>query len=219
MRAPYKCSRCGLLNPMGTTTCMSCGASLTGVIPTQPAVSPIVAPTNSGVSSPVPVPNGVSAFAAFGWKTLDGRVIHVDVHTATPDPRWGRLFVKVALLGAAVYLYGVAILVALSFLFVVSWLFSKILPQGLLSGVAVQVISFLLTRRLMGPMANVPVRDVRLRDSSGDEHLVRLKGHLVLGSVAVGDEIIAEGWERKGMLLFRRGFNKRIGTAINIKPQ
>lgn len=141
------------------------------------------------------------------------------MHTATPDPRWGRLFVKVALLGAAVYLYGVAILVALSFLFVVSWLFSKILPQGLLSGVAVQVISFLLTRRLMGPMANVPVRDVRLRDSSGDEHLVRLKGHLVLGSVAVGDEIIAEGWERKGMLLFRRGFNKRIGTAINIKPQ
>jgi len=138
---------------------------------------------------------------------------------APPDPHWERFLLKVALLGAAVYYYGSVIPVGLAALLLLCWVISKILPQGLLSGVAVQVISFLLTRRLIGPLATVPVRDVRLRDSSGEEHLVRLKGQLVSGSIAVGDEIVAEGWERNGMILFRRGFNKRIRAAIRIKPR
>ena len=96
------------------------------------------------------------------------------------------------------------------------WLLSKV---PFLSAVSVQVVSFLLTRRLMGPMANVPVRDIRIRDSAGQEFLVRIKGQLTSGSVSVGDDVLVEGWDRNGMLLFRRGFNKRIRTAIKVKHQ
>jgi hypothetical protein len=141
------------------------------------------------------------------------------MYMARPDFQWGRFLIKLAVLGAGVYYYGMVILVALAALLVFAWLLSKILPQGLLSGVAVQVISFTLTRRLMGPMANVPVRDIRVRDASGQETLVRMKGQLTSGSVSVGDDILAEGWERSGMLLFRRGYNKRIRADIRIKPQ
>lgn len=141
------------------------------------------------------------------------------MYMAKPDFRWGRFLIKLAVLGAAVYYYGLIILLALGALLVFAWLVSKILPQGLLSGVAVQVISFMLTRRLVGPMANVPVRDIRVRDASGQETLVRMKGQLTSGSVSVGDDILAEGWERNGMLVFRRGYNKRIRAEIRIKPQ
>lgn len=104
-------------------------------------------------------------------------------------------------------------------LLALAWLLSKILPQNFLSSIAVQIISFLLVRKLVGPIANVPVRDIRVRDSAGQEFLVRLKGQLTSGSVSKGDDVIVEGWDRHGMLLFRRGYNKRIRTAIKIKRQ
>jgi len=157
---------------------------------------------------------------ALGWKTLDGRAIHIEpTYLATPDPAWDRFVLKLAILGAAVYYSGPALLVTLALVLGFFWLISRILPQSLFTGVATQVVSFLLTRRLMGPLASVPVRDVRLRDASGEEYLVRLKGHLISGSVTVGDEIVAEGWERNGMLIFRRGYNKRIRAAIKVRPQ
>ena len=69
----------------------------------------------------------------------------------------------------------------------------------------------------MGPRADIPVRDIRLRDPAGQEHLVRIKGDLLSGSVAVGDDIDAGGYDRHGTLMFRRGMNKRIGTAIRVR--
>jgi len=141
------------------------------------------------------------------------------MYMAKPDFQWGFFLVKLAILAAAVYYYGPILLLALAALLVFAWLFSKILPQGLLSGVAVQVISFMLTRRLMGSSANTPVRDIRVRDASGQETLVRIKGQLVSGSVSVGDDILVQGPERGGMLAFRRGYNKRIRTDIRVKRQ
>lgn len=168
---------------------------------------------------PAPAASG-SVSGTFGWTTLDGRVILVEpIYLAKPDFHWGRFLTKLLLLGSAVYFLGFLILIALGALLILAWLLHFLLPGGMLSGIAVQLISFMLTRRLMGPMANVPVRDFRLRDSSGQEHLVRLKGQLLAGSIAVGDEVIAEGWNRSGMLLLRRGFNKRLGAALKIKPE
>jgi hypothetical protein len=141
------------------------------------------------------------------------------MYLAQPDRQWGRLLVKLGVLAAGVYYYGPLILIVLAVLLVLAWLLSKIFPQGLLSGVAIQVISFMLTRRLVGPIANVPVRDVRVRDASGQETLVRVKGQLTSGSISVGDDILAEGWERGGMILFRRGYNKRISADIKIRRQ
>ncbi len=228
---------------MGTTVCQACGASLTGAVPPSgkgPPPGVIAAPppqtvqaraaqaqpgvpTQAGTTLATPgVPTSsasqTSALSPFGWRSFDGRVIQAEpMYMATPDLRWGRLLLKLAIYGAAVYYFGIAILLAFAAFLVLIWLMSKVLPQGLLTGVAIQVISFLLTRKLLGPIANVPVRDIRLRDGGGQELLIRMKGQLTSGSVAVGDDIVAEGWERSGMLLFRRGYNKRIRAAITLR--
>jgi len=227
---------------MGTTTCQACGNGLTGIVPpigkgpppTLMSVPPNpVLKTQNSPSSPVHAnttkqftPSANAAQSAnsvpgpLGWCSINGRVIHVEpMYMAMPDFLWGRFLVKLAVIGASVYYLGFVILVALGVLLILAWLASKILPQGLLSGVAVQVISFMLTRRLMGPIANVPVRDIRVRDASSQETLVRMKGQLTAGSVSVGDDLVVEGWDRGGMLLFRRGYNKRIRTDIKIKTQ
>lgn len=239
MRTPYKCLRCGLVNPMGTTSCQACGASLTGVSPAPgkgPPPNVMATPPSARMirSSPMPTPSsppvavqgtaggtqavaGTSALSLFGWRSLDGRVIQVEpIYMANPDFHWARLFAKLAILGAAVYYYGLLILIVLGVFLVLMWLLSKV---PFLSAIGIQVVSFLLTRRLMGPMANVPVRDIRVRDSAGQEFLIRMKGQLNSGSVSVGDDVVVEGWDRNGMLHFRRGYNKRVRTAIKVKHQ
>jgi len=126
---------------------------------------------------------------------------------------------KIAILAGMIYYFGVMILVVLAMFLALAWLVSKILPMGLLTGISMQVFSFLLTRRLMGPLPTVPVRHIRVRDSAGQEYLVQMKGQLVSRNASVGDEVVVEGWMRSGTLHFRRGFNKRINAAIRIKAQ
>ena len=157
-------------------------------------------------------------FAAFGQATLDGRVTQVDAtYMSQPDFKVWPLILKVVLLAAAAYYFGAVILIALGVSLLVLWLISKLLPAGLITGVAVQVISFVLTRRLMGPVASIPTRDVRIRDANGQDHLVRLKGHLQSGSISVGDEVTITGWRRSGTLVAIGGFNRRVNARIVLK--
>jgi hypothetical protein len=152
---------------------------------------------------------------SLGWMSLTGRVIQVEaIYMATPDFPWTSFLIKLGLVSAAIYYYGVILLVALVLFLLLMWMVSKV---PFLSTLTTQVLGFMLTRRLMGPVANVPVRDIRVRDSSGIEHLVRIKGQLTSGAVAVGDDVTVEGWNRGGMLLFRRGYNQRVRTAIKVK--
>jgi len=142
---------------------------------------------------------------------------------AKPDFRWGLLLFKLILLAGIVHYFARAAFLFIVVLLIVVWLACKcltfIFPQALVTGVASQIIGFVLTRRLIGGSASVPVRDVRVLDASGQQFLVRLKGHLKSGNLAVGDEVIAKGWMRRGTLLFRRGFNKRINAAIRVKAE
>jgi len=248
VRTPYKCLSCRLVNPMGSLTCQACGASLTGSAPpdaagtsppsrsrvasslpaqptagslgalSKPAASPIAAGAThaSGASS------GLSALDPFGWTSLDGRVVHVEpLYMGTPDFRWRRLLLTLAIAGWAVYacslLCGVLLLAMLALLLLVVRMVGRMFRGGFLSAVAVRVASFVLTRRLLGPAATVPIRDCRVRDSNGDETLVRMKGQLTSGSLTVGDDVHVEGLRRGGILLFRRGYNNRIRAEIRVK--
>jgi len=227
---------------MGSTTCQACGASLTGSTAPQVKGPPpiIMAAPSSTTAAPQSQPRvrtvqsqqtsvstasalatnaqSTSAAGLFGWRTLDGRVIQVEpIYMGAADFRWDRLLVKIALLGTAIYFFGVAILAVFAILLVLLWLISKIMPKNFVSGVAVQVVSFMLTRRLVGPVTNVPIRDIRIRDSANQEFLVRLKGQLISGSISVGDDVVLAGWDRGGTVIFKRGFNKRIRTDIRIK--
>jgi hypothetical protein len=139
------------------------------------------------------------------------------LYTGTPDSRWSLFLLKLSVVGAAMYYYGTLLLVLIALVMAIGWLLARVFRGGFLSAVAVQVTSFMLTRRLLGPVANVPIRDFRVRTSGGQETLVRMKGQLVSGGLAVGDDVHLEGWERGGTLLFRRGYNNRIRAEIRVK--
>jgi hypothetical protein len=234
LRLPYKCLRCGLVNPMGSVACQSCGNTLTGGV-AKPSAAPAhvntkIPMTSSQQTSMVGGQLVTSATSSqglpsissvlVGAETIDGRVIQVDaMYLQKPDTQWGSILLKLLIYGATVYYFGFKIIIPIAALWLVLWLISKILPKGLLTGVAVQVLSFLLTRKMMGPAANVPVRDVRVRDASGIDHLVRVKGHLVAGSLSVGDEVIVEGRNRNDTFICRRGHNKSINTAIALSQR
>jgi hypothetical protein len=165
-----------------------------------------------------PAPRKVSALEPFGWRSVDGRVIQVEpIYMGTPDSRWGLFAVKLAVVCGLVYYYGALLLWVIILFVAVGWLLGKVFKGGFLSAVAVQVTSFILTRRLVGNVASVPIRDFRIREGSGNETLVRMKGQLVSGGVTVGDDVHVEGWERAGMLLFRRGYNNRVRAEIRVK--
>ncbi len=155
-----------------------------------------------------------------GAGTLDGRVTQVDaMYMQKPDMRWDLILLKLVVYAAIVWYFGLAVLIPIVALWLLLWIISLVMPRGLMTGVAVQVLSFMLTRKIMGPNANIPVRDLRLRDSNGVEHLVRMKGHLKTGSVTVGDDISLQGVSKNGTFYCRRGFNKRINSAIELSQK
>jgi hypothetical protein len=152
---------------------------------------------------------------------LEGQVIHIEPsYMARPDFSWGWFFVKLALFGIAFLVFGpFVIAVALALTIASSLLipFGRRRGPGFFSSIASQVVGFFLTSKLLGPKADVPVRDVRLRDMSGNEHLIRLKGELIAGNMNVGDEVAIEGYDRMGTLTAVRGLNKRTRSEIRIK--
>jgi hypothetical protein len=217
---------------MGSATCQSCGNTLTGGVaaPTQsqpafvgqaPRTPPVQAPRPTvavtvATTSPVASPARPSPSTG----VLDGRVVQVDaMYMQTPDPQWGLLLLKLAVYGLIIYLFGKIIAIAVAILWLLLWLISKALPRGMASGVATQVLSFMLTRRIMGPAANIPVRDIRVRDANGLDHLARLKGHFRVGNVSVGDQVSLQGRFKDGTFLCKRGFNARINSAIELSQR
>lgn len=228
-----RCPRCGLANTLATATCRSCGQSL--------AVGAVV-PVARG-SSRVPVSHAPPAVAAHGtsvaraggggaswwrpnWRVVQGRVINVDApYMAGRETDWGMLALKAFLVSVLALLLGPIIIGAALGLFVVWLMFSLFFPKrggghpGILSNAFSHGIGYLFSKRLNRAAADVPVRDVRVRDAGGAEHLVRLRGDIVSGGVNVGDDIVAEGPNRGGTLLFRRGWNSRINSEIRLRER
>ena len=80
-----------------------------------------------------------------------------------------------------------------------------------------QLLGALFSAKLFGKEKQIQVRDVRLRDSHLQEHVVRFRGELRAGQVAVGDEIEIWGKNRGGTIMARWGYNFRTRTRISVK--
>jgi hypothetical protein len=172
-----------------------------------PSVVP--APVAPGRSSHVPTGEGDPGAHSnwFGWITLRGTVIHLDtLYTIPPPTSWIRILL-------ALIVFPVVVPFVLAF-----WLATRILfPR---SGRPLDITNLLLlcfTLSRTGPRSQVPVRDLRLRDSSGNEHSVRMMGHLVAGGVNVGDDVTLSGFSRGGTLKVRQGINHRTRSAIRVR--
>lgn len=235
-----RCPRCGLVNTAGIASCKACGLSLGpasggAASAAPPAIGPLLTiPTAVHTSNPTAgspgaaLPVRVSAAGGsapasilaslLGWTTFSGVVLHVDPpYMARPEFSWPRFLVK----GGLLVLFFPLILGVVVGAFVISAISSVLgfgrRGPGFISGLASQVIGFFLTSKLLGPKADVPVRDVRLRDSGGNEHLVRIRGEVTIGNVNPGDDVTVEGFNRGGTLMFWRGRNHRTNSEIRVK--
>lgn len=153
------------------------------------------------------------------WQRLSGTAIHVDpVYMSKPQK--GLLGHLLSVVLALAFLPLVLALV-IAFYFISMSLslsgFGNKGRPGFLSGLASHLLAFYLTGKLFGPRDQIPVRDIRVRDSAGDEYLVRIQGELTAGTVNVGDTIEVSGFNRRGTLIFSRGRNTRIGSDIRVK--
>ena len=225
-----KCPRCGLLNPVGVSVCKACGLPRTAS-----SMSPSpghTSPTSTPAHSPSPLGGGVLGSTStggilaipsilgrlLGWTGVKGVVIHVDPpYMARPEFNWPSFLVK----GGLLILFLPVILGAAIGMFAISAILSifglRRGGSGFFSNLASQVTGFFLTSKLLGPKADVPVHDARLRDGAGNEHLVRFRGDFVMGNVNVGDDVTVEGFNRGGTLIFHRGYNHRIHSEIRVK--
>ncbi len=166
-----------------------------------------------------------SNFRNFFWYTiLKGTVVNVDpTYMSHPDFRWDFFLIKIVIIVLAVFIIGPIIIGIMLGLIVASAIFSFMFRSGprqgsgFLSGIFSHILSFIFTKHLLGQKEMVSVRDIRLRDPLGQEHLIRIKGEIVSGNINVGDEIEVEGLNRGGTLIFRRGWNKRIKSEIRVK--
>jgi hypothetical protein len=155
---------------------------------------------------------------------LEGTIIQADPsYMGHPDFSWAGLLVKLTLLVLAVVVVGPIVIGVLIGLAVVALMFSFLFPSssskstGCLTGLASQMVGFFLTKRMLGSKPDIQVRDFRLRDAEGQEHLVRVKGELISGNMGVGDEVQVEGFDRGGTLNLRRGRNQRTRSEIRVR--
>lgn len=236
------CPYCGSRNGPGARFCLVCGQAFDNkqaLVPAQstgPSSGPlppasnsmIPPPPTSLVSSPVAGPSGHkrSLREYFGWRAIDGTVIYVGPSQLIKAPRrWWKLLLKLVVAVVAVAAFGALALIVIVSLFAFSLLLSWLFPRyergrgGFLQSVASQFVGFFLTSRLLGQKPTVPACDYRLRDSSGSEYLVRVEGYVHTGGMNVGDDVVAEGYDRQGTLVMKQGWNKRLGTLIRVKEK
>ncbi len=189
----------------------------------EPPPAPITSTTDvAGEKAPLSAPTTSRRFSLLsllGAEVIEGTVIHIDpTYFTRPELDWSRFLGKLAL----GILFLPVILVVGATALVISAAFSILSfgrggGPGLFSNIASQVFSFFLIGKLFGPRREVPVRDIRLRDASGLEHLVRIQGELRAGNLNVGDDVEVEGFDRGGTLMFRGGWNRRIRSEIVVK--
>jgi len=155
-------------------------------------------------------------FGFFGWRKLTGTVIAVEPpYMAKPETDWLRILLKLAM--GILFLPVILVVVIAGLIVGRTFSILGIGASKFFSGIASQMIGFFLAGKLFGPKEQVPVRDIRLRDASEQEHLVRIRGELVAGNVNVGDEVEVEGFDRRGTLMLRRGKNLRTRSEIRVK--
>ena len=170
--------------------------------------------------------NQASFSNPFGWQTLNGVVITADApYMAKPDSNplvvLFKLVIGLSLFPLILFTFLCVLAGKTAWSIQMAMLFpnrnSGNSGGGFLSGLMSQFAGYFLVGKLFGQKDMVSVRDIRLRTSSGNEHLVRIQGDLVTGNINVGDQIEIEGVNRKGTLFFRRGINKRTNSEITVR--
>lgn len=240
--SPTACPRCGLRQNVTSPFCPACGFEFPSTTPTtgeranqhrsttppspfprsartgdrEPTRPETLPPSPPATDSQVTETQGFDFLGFLGWRKLTGTVIAVEpLYMAKPETDWLRFLFKFAM---GILLLPVILGVVISGLII--WMTFSLFGIGrseFFSRVGSHVFGSFLAGKLFGSKEQIPVRDIRLRDNRGEEHLVRIRGELFSGNINVGDEVEVEGFNRSGTLMLRRGWNARTRAKIQVK--
>ena len=216
-----QCQRCRSNNRPGAIFCGACGLSLS----TSTGTGSGKAVAISGVAQLAGSPAKAGQLPWPSWfgghqSSVDGVVVQIDPTYNTPAvTNWPRRLIVAVVLSPLLLVALVSSLIVRLFwrMVVPGGRRSLASPRGFFGGIMSQVVGFALTKHLLGEQPDMPVRDVRVRDASGSDHLVRIEGHLLSGNVAVGDTVSVTGVLRHGTTVLRWGYNHRTKSEIRVK--
>lgn len=216
---PDSCTTCGSATSHAVDFCLVCGSELLSSKPNYQATPALrIGNETDSISQ-----SGTFLFSLFrliGWRKERGVVVTAEAPYGVDNEfiLW-RFLLKI----------GIFILIArMIYLWVMHNLFAVMLGGAVVILLAIfasaifclflgQFITMLFSAKMFGKEKQIQVRDVRLRDSQMREHVVRFRGELRSGQVAVGDDIEVWGRNRGGTLMARWGYNFRTRTKISVK--
>lgn len=151
-----------------------------------------------------------------GAGRIRGRVIHVgEPYMARPEFSWDKLPLKIVL---GLLIVAVALPIAFFVLCLsIALAILRLGGMGLFRGFWELVVNLIMWRAIGSRGKEEPVRSVRIKDDSGREYMVHVRGDIESGGFNVNDEVEIEGRNRGGTIIFRRGFNLRVGSEIKVR--
>lgn len=214
------CPTCGAPSSHGKDFCLVCGSEL-GTVRKQTSsyagqVSQVhLSEQGSGTSDFL-----ISLFGIMGWRKARGTIVTAEApYTVENEFILWRFLLKIGIflfLARLLYVWISHNMVA-AFLGVAVIVLLAIFAAGIFCVFLGQFLGFLFSAKLFGKEKQIQVRDVRLRDAKLQEYVVRFRGELRAGQVAVGDEIEIWGRNRGGTIMARWGYNFRTRTRISVK--
>jgi hypothetical protein len=219
------CETCGTKLDPGARHCPVCGTEFPDASAAlAPALSESISFSNFLTSVPTETPEQLkSIFRVIGWTCARGTIVSADQpYQVEQEFILSRFLIKTGLIIFALWLAyhwlmrELGILVILLFVVILAAVFMGGLFM-LFVGAFAKIFSLFLPSGKSAEKKQVHVRDVRLRDEQLREYIVRFRGELRSGHVAVGDQIEIWGSDRGGTLMARCGYNFRTKSRIWVK--
>lgn len=181
----------GMNVKLGGANLVYSGPSLTGSLVPPASIPKPVVTTPASVVIPTITPSTISTPKRKSTANLTGHIVMVDgPHTESPDVDWAGLLLR-----------GSFGLVLLPFM---CWQPAIVMPF-LLYGFGQR-------------NRTVPVRYLRVEDSAGIEHVVKMKGDPVRGILHQGDDASFWGRWDSGTLMMTRALNQKTNADVRLKP-
>lgn len=176
------CPRCGFRNDSSAIHCVSCGQEL-----------------KKASNKQFSLLNYIEQI--FASTELHGKVINKHpTYFQKPDFNSKKLLLIFPLILFAILFYKLIIVLLIVLVILIVILSLLRIPIGGL------MLHLILIRAFTGGRSSnkeVPVQDLVVQDTGGRDYLVRIKGHLAVGNVSIGDTVTVKGKLKGGMLLFR----------------
>jgi hypothetical protein len=189
-----------------------------------PALSESVSFTNFLSGAPSETPEQMKAiFRVIGWTCARGTIVSADQpYQVEPEFILSHFVIKAVLVIIGLWvayqwlMRELGILIVLLFVMLLAFLFAGGLFMLFINALK-KILSLFIPSGKRPEKKQVHVRDVRLRDEQLREYIIRFRGELRSGHIAVGDQIEIWGADRGGTLMARWGYNFRTKSRIWVK--